>query len=224
MWPTAEKRYVPHVCLRNPFPLFLVGIPSSHSLPGPWASWEPRTFRHLCINWWHHAHPFLAAAEKDCVMQRSRGSEFVTIQWLCCQLCYVTAANQRTIVEIELLATVSWTIGCQPSAADVRKMWRTAEKRYVPHVCLRHPFPPFLLWNLSLHFLPQAWASWELRTFRHLCIKSWLHHAHPLVAAAEKDCVMQRSRGSEFVTMQWLCCSCAMWLLQTNEQLLRLSF
>ena len=31
------------------------------------------TFRHLCIKWWHRAHPFVAAAEKECVMQRSRG-------------------------------------------------------------------------------------------------------------------------------------------------------
>ena len=28
--------------------------------------------------------------------------------------CYVTVANQRTIVEIELLATVSWKWGCRP--------------------------------------------------------------------------------------------------------------
>ena len=39
---------------------------------------------------------------------------FVTMQWLCSQLCYLTAANQRTIVEIELLATVGWKWGCQP--------------------------------------------------------------------------------------------------------------
>ena len=60
---------------RNPFPLFLVGIPSIHSLAEAWAFWEPRTFRHLCIrSWLHHAHPFVAAAEETCHMQRSRGS------------------------------------------------------------------------------------------------------------------------------------------------------
>ena len=37
------------------------------------------------------------------------------MQWLCCQLFYVTAANQWTIiVEIELLAIVGWKCGCQP--------------------------------------------------------------------------------------------------------------
>jgi len=32
-------------------------------------------------------------------------------------------------------------------------------------------------------------------TFRHLCIKSWLHHAHPFVVTAEKICLIQSSRG-----------------------------
>ena len=110
----AERRCVGHVCSRNPC---LLSNLSLHSLPEAWASWEPRLFRDLCIKWWlHHAHPFVAAAEKDCVMQRSRGfgrgivvPRIVTIQWLRCQLCYVTAANQRRIVETEFLATVSWT-------------------------------------------------------------------------------------------------------------------
>ena len=34
---------------------------------------SPSAFRHLCIKWWHHAHPFVAAAEKTCHMRRSRG-------------------------------------------------------------------------------------------------------------------------------------------------------
>ena len=36
------------------------------------------------------------------------------MQWLCSQLCYVTAAHQPTLVEIEILATVGWKWGCQP--------------------------------------------------------------------------------------------------------------
>ena len=39
---------------------------------------------------------------------------FATIQRLCSQLCYQTAANQQTLVESELLATVGWTCGCRP--------------------------------------------------------------------------------------------------------------
>ena len=37
-------------------------------------------------------------------------------------------------------------------------MWRTAEKRFMGHVCLRNPC---LLWNVSLHSLPEAWGPWE---------------------------------------------------------------
>ena len=36
------------------------------------------------------------------------------MRWLLSELCYVTAANQWTFVEIELLATVGWKCGCQP--------------------------------------------------------------------------------------------------------------
>ena len=39
---------------------------------------------------------------------------FATMQRLCSQLCHETAANQPTLVEIELLATVGWKWGCQP--------------------------------------------------------------------------------------------------------------
>ena len=106
MWWTAERRCVGLVCFRNLFPPFLLWNLSFHSLPEAWASWEPRTFRHLCIkSCLHHAHPFVAAAEKTSHMQRSR---------LCSQLCYETAANQWAIVEIEILATVSWKRGFQP--------------------------------------------------------------------------------------------------------------
>ena len=62
----------------------------------------------LCL---HHAHPFVAAtekcqshAEKQRVWSRScrlhKLYRLVTMQWLRSQLCYVTAASQRAIVEI----------------------------------------------------------------------------------------------------------------------------
>ena len=66
-------------------------------------------------------------------------------------------------------------------------MWCTAERRCVPHVCLRESIPAIHLWN-SKHPTCQKLEVPESRsTFRHLCIKSWLHHAHPFVAAAEKN-------------------------------------
>ena len=44
------------------------------------------------------------------------------------------------------------------SATHVRKMWCVAERGVVRHACQRNPS---LLWNLSLHSLPEAWGSWE---------------------------------------------------------------
>ena len=98
--------------------------------------------------WLHHGQASVVTAGKACLMQRSRvWSQSCGLQDLLqcsdvlSELCYVTAANQRTLVEIELLATVSWKWGCRPFSADVRKMCRTAEKRFVPHVRLWNPFP-----------------------------------------------------------------------------------
>ena len=151
-------------------------------------------------------------------MQRSRGfghgvvvPRIVIIQWLCCQLCYMTAANQWTIVEIELLATVSWTCGCQPLSCRCSQnvmhcgkeiCWTCLFRECMPFVKSKPPLP-----TRSLSFLRAAYVPPSL------CIKSWLHHAHPFVAAAEKTCHMQRSRGfghgvvvPRIVTIQWLCC------------------
>ena len=157
-------------CLfREPMPF----VKSKPPLPEAWASWEPRTFRHLCIkSWLHHAHPFVAAAERTCHMQRSRGSghgvvvqRFVTIQWLCCQLCYVTAANQRTIVEIELLAKVSWTCGCQPlscrcsqNVTHCRKemCWTCLFRESMPFVKSKPPLPPRSLSFLRVAYVPPS--------------------------------------------------------------------
>ena len=74
----------------------------------------------LCL---HHAHPFVAAAEKylshaeqQRICSRSCGVQDL-LQWW-----YETAANQRTLVEIELLATVGWKWGCQPFSCPCLKM------------------------------------------------------------------------------------------------------
>ena len=73
---------------------------------------------------------------------------------------------------------------------------------------------------------PEAWASWELRTFRHLCIRSWLHHAHPFVAAVEKNLSYAQKWLCPRFGLQDIDCalSCAIWLVQTSEQLSRLRF
>ena len=118
----------------------------------------------------------------------------VTIYWLCCQLCYETVANQRTSVEIELLATMSWTCGCQPLSCRCSQNVTHCRKEICWTCLSKESIPGIPLWN-SKHPTCQKLEVPESRsTFRHLCIK-WLHHAHPFVASAEKDCVMQRSRG-----------------------------
>ena len=128
--------------------------------------------------WLHHVHPFVAAAEKD--RKNSREAEgfvtelwsprFVTMQWLCCQLFYVTAANQWTIVEIEPLAIVGWKWGCQPFSCPCSQNVTQCQTRFGRHVRLRlrHQFPPFLLGIPSIHSLPEA-GSWERQYVRQLC-------------------------------------------------------
>ena len=62
--------------------------------------------------------PSLQLQKKDSSSREAEGlvgqlwsPRFVTMQCLCSQLWYETAANQRTLVEIELLATVGWKRG-----------------------------------------------------------------------------------------------------------------
>ena len=110
----------------------------------------------LCL---HHAHPFVAAAEKKtCLMQRSKGfcsgavdANILKVQWLCSQLWHVTAANQWKVVEIELLATVGLKRGCQPfscrcsqNVTHYRKeiCWTGLSKESIPAIPFRiskHP-------------------------------------------------------------------------------------
>ena len=100
---------------------------------------------------------------KDSKKQRSREAEglvtelwsqrIVTIYWLCCQLCYETVANQRTSVEIELLATMSWTCGCQPLSCPCSQNVMHGQKEICPAwwTCLsKVPIPTRSLRPLSL--------------------------------------------------------------------------
>ena len=174
----------------------------------------------------------LSYAEKQRVWSRSCGPK------KCYNIVIVlsvvlTAANQWTIVEIEILAPVSWTCGYQPLSCRGSQNVMHCRKEMCWTCLFRESMPFFYL---SLHSLPEAWASWEPRTFRHLCIKSWWHHAHPFVAAAEKTCHMQRSRGSGrgvvvskicyntvivLSVVLWDCCkptnNCRDWDFSTSE-------
>ena len=101
---------------------------------------------------------------------------FVTILWylwLCSQLCYETAANQRTLVEIELLATVGWKRGCQPFSCPCsqnvthcrKEICSTClSKESMPFVKSKPPFP-----TRSLRSLRAAARSTSSLWLQHAC-------------------------------------------------------
>ena len=229
----CQTRFVGHVMFvfRNPFQPFLLGIPSIQSLREAWVPESGSTFRQLCIMLWlHHAHPFFAAAEKYLSYAEKQRVWSCGVEWLCSQLCYVTAANQWTIVEIELLEIVGWKWGCQPfSGPCVQNV--THRRKEICSTCLFKesiPATPFGNFN---HPLP-ARSRFLIVAARSTTSALWLHHAHPFVAAAgknlshaEKQMVWSRSCDLQDLLQ---CSDCALsfavWLLDTDEQLSRLRF
>ena len=243
MWCTAERRLVRHdsTCLfQESIPAISLGnakhpLPtrSLRSLRGTVCS----TNSALCP---HHAHPFVAAERRKITVacRKAKGlvtelwsPRFVTMLWLCSRLCYETAANQWTIVEIELLAKVGWKWGCQyfscPCSQNV-----THCRKEICSTCLFKESIPAIPFGISKH--PLCTRSRFLRAAAHSTSSAilWLHHAHPFVATPEKNLSHARE-GEGLVTecgrqhlLQYSDCdlSCAIWLLQTNEQLSRLSF
>ena len=132
------------------------------------------------------------------------------MQWLCSQLCYLTAANQRTIVEIELLPTVGWQWGCQPFSCRCSRNVTSCPKEICSTSLFKESIPTIPFGNLN-HPLP-ARSRFLRAAVRSTCFALWLHHAHPFVAVAWKTCLIEISRvfgqrvmASRFVTMQWLC-------------------
>ena len=180
MWHTAEKRFLrhvcPNVCLRSPCLLWNQSLHSACKrqrvevskiwTTGCWLwSWlfyicDCCKSMKNCQDWAFSSSGFgsgaasLSAADHGVVVSK------ICYVWSCSQLCDQTAAKQRTVVEIELLATVGWKRGCQPFSYHVGKMCRTAESRYARHVCVRHPFRPFHFGIPSIQSLPEA-GSWE---------------------------------------------------------------
>ena len=151
-----------------PFCHSVFGIPSIHSLPEG-GSWE-RQYAPPALHWLHHAHPFVAATEKNvshaekqsvwsssCVLQ----DMLRPIQWLCPstgnwlrpQSWHVTAANQRTLFEIELLATVGWKWGCQPFSCRCSQNVTNCNRRFVGHASFQESLPA-IHFGYSKHSLP----------------------------------------------------------------------
>ena len=139
--------------------------------------------------WLHHAHPFVAAAEKSLshaekqrVWSRSCGLQDL-LQYCDCAL---SCAMRRTLVEIEFFATVGWKWGCQPFSCPCSQNVTHCRQEIsspcllktsilaVPFVKSKPPLP-----TRSLRLLRAAVRSTSSAL--------WLHHAHPFVAAAEKS-------------------------------------
>ena len=200
MWLSAERILVGHVCFQE----FIPVIPSwnsKHPVPTRSLRFLRATVRSTSsVLWLHRAHPFVAAAEKRPPM------------WL---------------LQTKFLASLRWKRGCQrfscPCLENVihfpKEICSTClSKESMPFVKSKPPLP-----TRSLRFLRAATRSTSSALW---------HHAHPFVAAAGKACLMQRRKrvwSRSFGLQDLLQCSdcalsCAMWLLQTNEQLLGLSF
>ena len=208
-------------------------IPGIHSLPEASGSWEPQcvppALHYGCIM------PIpllqlrkkpLSCREVEVLVTELWSPRFVTIQWLCSQSCYLTAANQRTIVEIELLATVGWKWGCQPFSCPCLEHM-THSRKEICATCLFKESIPAITFGNSKHPL-----SARSRFLRAAVPSTSPAFAHAFVAAAERNqshAEKQRVWSRSCFLQDLLqnsdsALSCAMWLLQTNEQVLRLSF
>ena len=160
MWLAPEKRFMGHICLRNPFLPLLLGIPSIHSLPEASGSWEPQYVPPALRYSW--IMPALRCSCRKRLVSRREAEglatelwspRFVTMQRLCSQLFYVTAANQRTRVEIELLPTVGWKCGCQPfSCLCLKNVTRSRKEIYATY--LSKESIPAITFGNSKHPLP----------------------------------------------------------------------
>ena len=174
--------------------------------------------------WLHHAHPFVVAAEKSPshavkqrVWSRSCGVQDLWQWW------YETAANQRTLVEIELLATVAWKWGCQPFSCPCSKNLTHCPKEICSTFLSKESIPAIPFGMPSIHSLSEAWGSWELQhtlpALHYACITPI-----PLLQLQKKTSLMQLSRGfGHAVVVSKICDNGGMRQLQTNEHLWRLS-
>ena len=162
MWCTAERREICLTCLSKksipaiPFWISKPPIPPrSRFLRAAVRS----TRSALCL---HHAHPFVAAedknqshAEKQRVWSRSCGLQDLlrNIQWLCPRF-------GLQDIDCALSCDTWWLLPAfQPPMFSKCDALPKGE-RFVWHVCLRNPFPLFLLGIPSIHSQPEA-GFWE---------------------------------------------------------------
>ena len=120
----------------------------------------------------------LSHAEKQSVWSHNCGLQNVLKYCDCALGCAMRlAANQRTLVEIELLATMGWKWGCQPFSCRCSQNVMHCRKEICSTCLFQESIPAIPLGNAkhpihtrSLSFLRAAACSTGSAL--------WLHHAH----------------------------------------------
>ena len=232
MWRTAERRFVGHV--RNPFLPFLLGIPCIHSLPEAWGSWEPQytpPAMHYCIM----PIALLRLQKKTCLMQRSRGfGHRVVVS----KVCY----NKVIVLSVVLCDCCKSMNNCRDWAFSNSGLEVGLSAFQLPIFETCDSLPKGDL--LDMQGIHSFHSFWEFQTstpyqklevpeshstLHQLCIiascPSLCCGCRKNLSHAEKQRVWSRSCGLQDLLQCSDCAlSCAMWLLQVNEQLSRLSF
>ena len=236
----AEQRFVQHVCLRNPFPLFLLGIRSSHFLPeaGSWERQHTPPAMHsgfiMPIPSLHLQKKDLSNAEKQSVWSRSCGLQDL-LQYSDCALSCATwlvQTNEQlsSTVDIELLATAGWKCGCQPFSCRCSQNVTHCRTEICSTCLFKESIPAIPFWDFQASTPYQKQVPERGRTLHHVCIRvvmpiPSLHLQKKDLSNAEKQSVCSRSCGLQDLLQYSDCAlSCALWLVQTNEQLSTLSF
>ena len=207
---TQGRKEIYATCLRNP--CFCWNL-SLHSLPEAWGPWDrPHTSTALhcaCIMLAKDAIPLLQLQEKPVSCREAEG--VVTELWS--PRCVTYLVQDLDYSRILIVLSVVTCDCCKPmntcqdlafsnsglaslSAADFGKMWCSAGKRFMRHVCLRNPC---FCGSLSLHSLPEAWGPWERQHAQQLCIMlakdpiPSLQLQKKVLSHAEKQSVWSRS-------------------------------
>ena len=158
------ERFVWHVCLRNPFPLFLFGFRSLQSLPEA-GFWEPQYvppgLHYACIM----PIPSLQLQKKNLSHAGKQSSLGVVVSKICYNALIVLSIvlgdcckrmNDCRDWAFRNIGLEEWLPAFQLLIFENKSI--NAEKRYVRNVCLGNPC---LLWYQSLHSPTEAWGPWE---------------------------------------------------------------
>ena len=136
---------------------------------------------HFCIeSWLHHAHPFIAAAEKACLMHRSD--------------CV------RTIVEIEDFATVRWKWGCQPFSYPYSQNVTRSRKEIYATYLSKESIPASTFGNCKHPVPTRSFRFESCSTFHQLCI---IAGSCPALRCSCRKRLVSRREAEGLVTNLW---------------------